>query len=82
MRERLRGSRSRERKSKYEQVEEGETLIFEPGDVQYIACCDCSLVHVYEFDIVDGKIQITIRRNDRSTAQLRRYHHKRRRKKT
>jgi hypothetical protein len=33
-----------------------------------IACCDCNLVHDYEF-----KVLFRVKRNDRSTSQLRRH---------
>ncbi len=38
-----------------------------------MACCDCGLVHTFEFRIYRGRIQIRGVRNERSTAQMRRY---------
>lgn len=38
-----------------------------------MACCDCGLVHDMEFRIYKGKIQFRVRRNKRSTAQMRRH---------
>ncbi len=42
-----------------------------------LACCDCGLVHVIDFRLVPAakgkKIQFRARRNNRSTALLRRH---------
>lgn len=38
-----------------------------------MACCDCGLVHVLDFRLHQGKIQLRASRNERSTAQKRRY---------
>lgn len=40
-----------------------------------MACCDCNLVHEIEFraDPEDGNVNFRARRNNRSTAQLRRH---------
>lgn len=35
-------------------------------------CCDCGLVHRLDFRIVDGTIEVRTRRDDRSTAAIRR----------
>lgn len=35
-------------------------------------CCDCSLVHDFDFRIHKGKIQFRVKRNNRSTALARR----------
>lgn len=35
-------------------------------------CCDCGLIHRLDFRIVDGHIEIRTRRDDRSTAAVRR----------
>lgn len=37
-----------------------------------IRCCDCHLVHVFEFRIKGGKIQIRAKRDERRTAASRR----------
>lgn len=38
-----------------------------------IACCDCGLVHDMDFRIIKGrKVQFRVRRNERSTAGMRR----------
>lgn len=38
-----------------------------------LACCDCGLVHVLEFRVADGRAEYRIRRDNRSTAQMRRH---------
>lgn len=38
-----------------------------------MGCCDCGLVHDVEFRLVDGRVQLRARRNNRSTAQIRRH---------
>lgn len=37
-----------------------------------MACCDCDLVHDFEFKVKDGQVMLRARRNSRSTAQRRR----------
>lgn len=47
-----------------------------------IACCDCGLVHDFEFSLDDNHLlNIRARRNVRATAQCRRYINKRREEK-
>jgi hypothetical protein len=44
-----------------------------------MACCDCGLVHELDFRIHEGRVQMRGKRNNRSTAALRRnrsYSHK------
>ena len=36
-------------------------------------CCDCDLVHIYNFRTVKGKLQFRAWRNERSTGQRRRW---------
>ena len=36
-----------------------------------MACCDCGLVHEFDFRIYHGKIQLRGRRNNYSTAKIR-----------
>lgn len=40
---------------------------------QYWACCDCGLVHHYEFRVRKGKITYRASRANRSTAMMRRH---------
>lgn len=35
-------------------------------------CCDCGLVHEFDFRIFRGRVQFRVRRNNRSTALTRR----------
>ena len=37
-----------------------------------MCCCDCGLVHDMDFRVQKGKAQFMVRRNNRSTAALRR----------
>lgn len=38
-----------------------------------IICCDCGLAHDHQFRVRKGKIEWRSRRNERSTAQVRRH---------
>lgn len=38
-----------------------------------ISCCDCGLVHDFEFRVTDGNVEFRARINERSTAQVRRH---------
>ncbi len=38
-----------------------------------MACCDCGLVHEIDFRVVKRRIQFRVRRNNRSTAMMRRH---------
>lgn len=38
-----------------------------------MACCDCGLVHEIDFRVKDRRIQFRVRRNNRSTAMVRRH---------
>jgi len=65
--------------AKYHSLEEDQYLLIEPGETYFIACCDCCLVHDWQFGLeydekVD-KVYITLdcERNERRTAQLRRH---------
>ena len=40
------------------------------------ACCDCGLVHDVDFRIARGRVQLRMRRNNRSTGQVRRHKRK------
>jgi hypothetical protein len=37
-----------------------------------LKCCSCSLVHVVDFRIVDGQIEIRMDRHERATSAARR----------
>lgn len=38
-----------------------------------LGCCDCGLVHEIDFRVVKRRIQFRVRRNNRSTAMMRRH---------
>ena len=57
---------------RYVQVVEEECVKVDGNRID-LACCDCGLVHEFDFEIVKGKIQFKILRNDRSTSQIRRH---------
>lgn len=38
-----------------------------------MACCDCGLVHELDFRVVKRRVQFRVRRNNRSTAMMRRH---------
>jgi hypothetical protein len=56
---------------KNEIMEAGQWLQLESP--LYLCCCDCGLMHRYEFKTVKGKIWWTAWRENRSTSQYRRY---------
>ena len=65
--------------AKYQRMDDYEPSQIDPSkEVLKFACCDCGLVHTMAMSIIsDGqsagsKIEITWRRENRSTAQLRR----------
>ena len=58
----------------YEVQEGGEWLDFDPKkEVLQIACCDCGLVHMREYEIVGKRIKHRVFRANRATAQIRRH---------
>lgn len=61
---------------RYPQVEAGEWV--QPVREGYkMACCDCDLVHVLDFRIVKGRVQLRAFRDNRATAAMRRERKKR-----
>jgi len=56
----------------YEDIE--DLYIFKLPHTFYLACCDCGLVHNVKISMMkNGKIKFVIDRDDRRTAQIRRY---------
>ena len=55
----------------YEQADDGE-WIRPVMRGHRNACCDCGLVHVIDYRIVDGRVEFRARRHNRSTAAMRR----------
>lgn len=61
---------------RYNQPKAGEWV--QPVRKGYkLACCDCGLVHLFDFRVFKGKIQIRAFRSNRSTAMMRRHMKKR-----
>jgi len=56
----------------YEEAEDGE-WIDAAARGHKIQCCDCGLVHDYDFRVVDGRVQFRAKRNNRATGQVRRH---------
>ena len=57
---------------KYETPKEDEWV--QPVEDGYkMACCDCGLVHELDFRVRYGRAQFRVRRNNRSTGQIRRW---------
>lgn len=61
-------------KAKYTQRYDGEGFEVPNGKIYRLACCDCGLVHDMVF-VAKGKgpIGIAAKRNNKATAQRRRY---------
>lgn len=61
--------------AKYKQYSgKGFTEWIQPIERGYkFACCDCGLVHDLNFQVVDGRAQFQVQRNNRSTALVRRH---------
>ena len=56
---------------KYLNVKPGEWLPVKKRG-EKVMCCDCSLVHVHDYKIIDGVIYERSRRDERATAAARR----------
>lgn len=54
----------------YHQRYDGEWV--DVTDSNYDACCDCGLMHRYEFVVLDGRILRRVFRDNRKTAARRR----------
>lgn len=69
------------KKSEYEQLYDNEPFEVKSGEnTLRLACCDCSLVHDISVKIpkTGRKIILTINRNNKATAKLRKNANKRR----
>lgn len=60
-------------RARYKQRVDGEGFEVPVGEVYRLACCDCGLVHDVVFAIEDEKLGMAVWRNNRATAQRRRY---------
>jgi len=59
-------------KSEYKKFYDGDSIIHDVRGAPGLKCCDCGLIHHYEFDIISkNKIRIAIWRNDKETAKER-----------
>lgn len=59
-------------KARYKRRKDGEGFEVPSNQIYRMACCDCGLVHDMVFVSEDGKpIGVAARRNNRSTAQMR-----------
>ena len=59
---------------KYDQVYREEPFTYDIGTINYLACCDCGLVHGIKFKVKNKKeIEITTFNATRSTGQMRRH---------
>lgn len=60
------------RKELYPAVESGQWV--QPIRKGYrTMCCDCGLIHIFNFRVRKGKIQFQAFRDQRATGQIRRY---------
>ena len=63
---------------KYEQTYAGEWVpIVKNG--WHVSCCDCGLVHRFDFRIVNGRLEMRAYRENGATGQVRRWLKKKRR---
>jgi hypothetical protein len=61
-------------KTNYTQRYDNEGFTVKSGEIHRVACCDCNLVHDLVLISHDKKpIGVAVRRNNRSTAQRRRF---------
>ncbi len=61
-------------KTKYPKIKTGEdgSYTFNPAETTiYMVCCDCGLVHFWAFEIIDGKIKLTVFVDEKETEELR-----------
>lgn len=56
----------------YSDWEDGEWEHMPLKHKHRIMCCDCGLVHEVTVKVVDGKIMMRMKRNDKATAAARR----------
>lgn len=59
------------KRPKYDQLQDGEWMAPKRKGFKE-QCCDCALVHVVDYKIVNGQIQFRSRRDNRATAAARR----------
>ena len=60
--------------TKYKRIQSGEGQAFDEESTIFFACCDCALVHAFQFyKKKKNKWDMVIFRMNRMTAALRRY---------
>ena len=60
--------------TKYDDSED-DILINPKKEILKLACCDCGLIHQFEFRVMRGIIRIDMRRDNRATGQFRRHNY-------
>ena len=60
------------KRRRYQQVIDGEKLIYNTDATHLEQCCDCGLVHRLKYKVIDGKtIEIRVWRDDKETKRVR-----------
>ena len=54
------------------QLKDGDRIVSKDGEVIYVSCCDCSLVHKYKVSVKGKKITLEISRDKKRTTRERR----------
>lgn len=57
--------------SRYYKVTDGERMRVPKSGAVRIRCCDCSLIHLFRFDVVDGRVEVTAWRDQKATVASR-----------
>lgn len=55
-----------------QQHEGGDAVILDTWTDVLMGCCDCGLMHRYDFSLVEGKLRVTARRDRVATLAVRR----------
>jgi hypothetical protein len=62
------------KRAKYDVVEEDKPFrVYLGKNALKLACCSCGLVHMFNFEVDENFLEITIRRKNRETAMLRQH---------
>ncbi len=64
-------------KSKYTQLEDGDTIVVDKGASLNFACCACGLIHNVGIKSVAQRVTLSFGRDERKTAAYRREKRKR-----
>ena len=60
-------------RAKYVNRKDGEGFAVRSGRMFRLRCCDCGLVHKFDFRVHRGRIEIRAFRDNRATAAIRRW---------